>query len=77
MITKCRSCGTRIRWVALDGRVVPVEPHPEGDLILGGNASVAVLEPHETVPESVERYRSHYSSCPKQLELLRQRTAGG
>lgn len=69
----CEACGAPILWVrTAKEKWMPLNPTqvPNGNMeVKDGVATFWKAEP------SVERYVSHYSSCPAAKELRRQRKA--
>jgi hypothetical protein len=76
---KCRSCGAAIVWAvtAATARNIPLDPNPtpRGNIRLVPSANptgplIAQLLGKgelQTLPESEDRYVSHFSSCPNAM----------
>lgn len=61
-MAKCRSCGAEIRWARTShGKLMPIEPDPEGAFALRNGRAVFVGKEDAT---DEPRYRSHFASCP-------------
>ena len=69
----CDSCGGRILWVTWErsGKTMPVDatPSPSGDILLAHRQAenrlmATKLRRGEHVPESRNRYVSHFDTCP-------------
>ncbi len=66
-LAECRSCGTTIRWCQTPlGKKMPVDI----DSVPGGNVDLVKIGPGKymakvvAADEGVNRYRSHFASCP-------------
>jgi hypothetical protein len=80
----CRSCGALIFWATttkLKRMPVDAEPTADGNLILGEPKqpfpqypTVMVLGPGDTPKPGVERYTSHFATCPQAATHRRSRS---
>lgn len=63
-MSKCRSCGAPVRWVVtVNGRRMPIDPHPsdDGNMVLRSGVAY-VVKPDEAPDEA--RWISHFATCP-------------
>ena len=67
----CRSCGRPILWrYTAEERRMPVDPEPDGTLVLEGAWRVRAAEPlFDTGPF----YRSHFATCPDAVTWRKKR----
>lgn len=72
-LARCRDCNADIRWVeTVNGRKMPLDAYPalRGNVILDGHGLAVVMGALDlsNLPADVDRYRSHFATCPKASE---------
>lgn len=67
-LARCRSCHADIRWVdTVNGRKMPLDAVPvlNGNVVLDNGLAVVLSSLDlSNLPADVDRYRSHFASCP-------------
>lgn len=66
MANTCRSCGAVVRWgVTATGKLMPVEAHAEGNIILMPSLIPGERRMVQFVKPGVGKYIGHFAQCPQ------------
>lgn len=79
-VAKCGSCRAPIVWaLTAAGRKMPVDAVPvdDGDFIMGPDDTIVKIQPFAEVPLGVDRFTSHFVTCPDRDEWRKPRSRVG
>lgn len=68
---ECRSCGAPVTWtLTVKGKRIPLNPEPVPDgnivpVIIDGERRARVVTEANPAPDGVQRFKSHYATCPQ------------
>jgi hypothetical protein len=79
-VSKCGSCRAPVVWViTAAGRKMPVDAVPvdDGDFYAGEDGRYTKVQPFGDAPEGVDRFTSHFVTCPDRDEWRKPRSRTG